>query len=406
MDKERQGSDFMKILHLASQFFPDYLGASVRLYYLLKNLPFEVDIIVNNKTIDGKRILLGREKFSNLIVHRMTIEPLGVFKKYPFCYLFHLIAKSNIKKLISQHQEINVIHAHNAQIITGVAAMEASRRFKIPFLCEIHGVITEYSSGAWKYIHKSYINHKSRQILNSSSQIITLTHSLKDWLQRYYKLNRERITVVPNGVDARIFSPRPEYKDEAQKIRMKLRINANNVIMYAGYMDQINGISDLIKCFPEMIGIRKDICFLFIGQGPEAEKIRDLSQEYPKSIRYIPYISHEEMPIYYQLCDVFIVPRPSTISSETLTPLKLLEVMAMEKTVLASNVGGISEVIKHRYNGYLFKKGSMESFRQILLNILDENCVQIGKKARESIIKEYTWKKSTDILQKIYRKFL
>ncbi len=51
------------------------------------------------------------------------------------------------------------------------------------------------------------------------------------------------------------------------------------------------------------------------------------------------------MPDYYFTSDIFIIPRPSTISSELVTPLKLLEAMSMESVVLGSNVGGISEVI-------------------------------------------------------------
>jgi len=112
------------------------------------------------------------------------------------------------------------------------------------------------------------------------------------------------------------------------------------------------------------------------------------------------------MPVYYQLCDVFMIPRPSTLSAETLTPLKILEAMAMEKVVLVSNVGGMAEAIRHGENGYLFSKGNIGELKRVLLNIIQEDCIGIGKNARESVLKKYTWEISANILQKIYRRLI
>lgn len=120
-------------------------------------------------------------------------------------------------------------------------------------------------------------------------------------------------------------------------------------------------------------------------------------------VKFLSMIHYSEMPIYYQMCDVFLIPRPSTISSETVTPLKLLEVMAMGKPVLGSNVGGITELIKHGENGYLFEKDNRESFVKTLLEVLDTNSTQVGKNARKTIVgNNYTWDKSAKILQKVY----
>ena len=113
-------------------------------------------------------------------------------------------------------------------------------------------------------------------------------------------------------------------------------------------------------------------------------------------------VHYDEMPVYYQMCDLFVIPRPSTISAEIVTPLKLLEVMAMEKPVLGSTVGGIAEVINHEENGYLFEKGNMESFKKTLLEVLDMDNSQIGTNARKTIVDNYTWDKSAKILQKVY----
>ena len=396
----------MKILHLTSQFFPEHSGSSVRLYHLLSHLPFEVDIIVNNKNIDGEYISLPKERFGNINVHRISLEPNGICSQLPFRYFYHLAAKSNVKRLISQEEEIDIIHAHGTGVITGEAAMESSKRLKIPFVCEIHARRKDYISGWSKYFHNIYAEYKTGQILHSSSQIITLTYSLKNWLQGYYRVDNRRITVIPNGVDMQTFRPKLEYEKEAKEIREKLGVDNHKIVMYSGYMDTVNGITDLVEFLPEIIHKRRNVCFLFVGYGPEKDRVLSLSQRYPWNVKFLSPVPHNKMPIYYQMCDLFLIPRPSTVSTETLTPLKLLETMAMEKPVLASNVGGIAEVIRHGKNGYLFEKGDMGSLKQVLLQILDNDDSQICRNARQTIVKKYRWERSAAILQEVYQSLL
>ena len=249
----------MKILHLASQFFPEYSGSSVRLYHLLSHLPFEVDVIVNDKTIGREYITSPRERFGNINVHRISLEPNGICSRLPFRYFYHLGAKSNVKRLISRQKEIDIIHTHGTSVATGEAAMESSKKLKIPFICEIHVRRKDYFSGWSKYFRSIYAEHKIKQILHSSSQIITLTESLKNWLQRYYEVDDKRITVIPNGVDAQIFRPNLEYEKEAKEIREKLGADNRKIVMYSGYMDTLNGITDLFQFLPEIIHERQNV---------------------------------------------------------------------------------------------------------------------------------------------------
>jgi glycosyltransferase involved in cell wall biosynthesis len=396
----------MKILHLTSQFFPEYSGSSVRLYHLLSRLPFEVDIIVNNKTIDGEYVALPKEKFGNVNVHRISLEPNGICSQLPFRYFYHLAARSNVKRLISREKEIDIIHAHGTWVTTGEAAMESSKKLKIPFICEIHARRKDYFSGLYKYLRSTYAEYKTRQILHSSSHIITLTYAMKNWIQRYYKVDNKKITVVPNGVDVQTFRPKSEYEEKAKEVRGKLGADNRKIVMYSGYMDTLNGITDLAQFVPEIIHKMQDICFLFVGYGPERDRVLSLSQRYPRNVKFLSPVSHNKMPIYYQMCDLFLIPRPSTISTETLIPLKILEAMAMQKPVLASNVGGITEVIRHRENGYLFEKGDMGSLKQVLMHVLDNDYSQVCRKARKTVVTKYRWEKSVAALREIYQQLL
>lgn len=395
----------LRILHLASAFFPEYSGATTRLYYILSKLPFEVVLITLDRIIKDNIIELKEECFNNIKVKRVSLQPNNVFSKMPpLRYIHTIYQKPKILINPAKSEQFDIIHAHNSPLFAQ-SAEKLSKKSNKPFIIEIHFVRQDYFSIIKGNIVKENINafyteRMAKKQLKSCNHIIALTQGLKTWISTYYNVQEDKITVVPNGADTNKFTPKEEYKKKAEEIKRRLDI-LDKVVLYAGYMDRINGMIDLTEVIPSIITEKPDTNFVFIGYGPEEDKILALSKRYPQ-VKFLPMVHYDAMPIYYQMCDLFIIPRPSTISAETVTPLKLLEVMAMEKPVLGSDVGGITEVIKHGENGYLFEKGKKESFKKILLEVLDMDNSQIGKNARKTIVDDYTWDRSAKVLQKVY----
>jgi len=392
----------LKILHLSNYFFPEYSGTTTRLYNLLYRLPHEIFLINRNETIEGHIIKAQcNERFGTINVQRVSLRPVSpIFKSPPFRYMYTIYYKPRILVNATRKLQFDIIHAHDP-LFFGQVAMQLSKKHKKKFIVELHVLAEDYIKGINQRFKHFNVKRVTNKTLKSCNHVISLTQALKDWISSHYNLQEDKITVVPNGADIDKFAPKVEYKKKAEELKKKLNIT-DSVVMYAGFMDRINGIVDLAKMAPWVIRERPSVFFVFIGHGPEEEELKALSKAYPKNVKFLPMVHYDEMPIYYQLCDLFIIPRPSTISAETVTPLKLLEAMAMEKPVLGSNVGGIAEIIKHGENGYLFEKGNMESFKKTLLEVLDADNTEIGKNARKTIIENYTWDKSAKILQKVY----
>ena len=393
----------MKILHIVNCFLPEYLGTAVRLYNLLSNQPYNMQLYVPDKTLKGEKIQRNEEQFANINVKRVSLDfHKGFIDSIPYLSSMHSIKqKSKILVMHTQKEDFDIVHGHSHFI--GSASKQLAKKTKKPLIYDVHVPITDGYSVKFNpvtFLTSVYTKKNEMAIMRFSDCIITLTQSLKDWIHNFYNISKDKITVVPNGANINIFSPRAEYKKKTEELKEKLNLS-DNIVMYAGYMDRINGMLDLADIIPSIISEKNDTSFVFIGHGPEEDKIIALSKRYPQ-VKFLPMVPYDEMPLYYQMSDVFVIPRPSTISAETVTPLKLLEVMAMEKPVLGSNVGGIAEVVKHGENGYLFEKGNMESFKKTLLELLDADNSQIGRNARKNIVENYTWDKSAKILQKVY----
>jgi glycosyltransferase involved in cell wall biosynthesis len=370
------------------------------LYNLLSDLPYETLLITSDRTIKGDIIEPKEEYFNNIRVKRFSMYSNNAFfRMAPLRYLHTIYQKPMIIIDTAKSEQFDIIHTH-ALSFFGQAAKKLSKKLNKPFVVELHippEDVFGLGNGVFNFF---YLEGWHRKLLKSCNCVITLTQALKNSMCSKYKIPNKKIAVIPNGVNVNIFSSSTEYEKKAGEIKERFGLS-NSIVMYAGFIDRVNGLIDFANVIPSIIAEKPDTHFLFIGHGPEEGRIIALSKKYLQ-VKFLPMVHYNEMPIYYQMCDVFVIPRPSTLSAETLTPLKLLEVMAMEKPVLGSNVGGIAEVIKHGENGYLFEKGNTESFKKTLLEVLDMDNTQIGKNARKTIVDNYTWDKSAKILQEVY----
>lgn len=387
----------LNLLVLHNSFLPESSGSSVRLYNLTSRLPCSVSVIAPDILLNNQKIRSKEDYFGNVKVKRFSFNSLNLaWNLMPFRYFY----RKNQAFKIAQSEEFDIIQSRNIPLYMSVAS-KLSEKLEKPLVIEysIFGDSTLFNN-----LYNYYL-HKISQIIPSANHIITLTDKLKEYALKSHGLTGDKITVIKNGVDTDKFSPKNEYNKKSEEIKIKLNLS-DNIVMYAGYMDNINGISDVLKYLPTLLKENDDMSFLFIGSGPEVENVMMLARKYSERIKYLSSVPYEEMPFYYQICDAFIIPRPSSFPAELITPLKLLEVMAMKKPVLGSDVGGISEVIDHGVNGYLFSKGDMESFKKELNRILDSGNRYVGKNARKKIIDNYNWNKSAQLLSNIYKNLI
>lgn len=381
----------LNILVLHNTFLPDYAGSSIRLYNLLSRIPsnYNISVLTPEKKMNGEYFASKYEKIQNIGVKRVSaLSPSSIWKLPLMRYYYHE------KEIFdaSKKENFDIIQSRTTAPYI-ISAYKLHKKFNKPFLVEAH----PHENNNLVGLYTSYIM-KKLDIFKSASHVITLTDSLKKWLQNQHNISKEKITVIKNGVDTEKFRPRDSHLNES--LREKFG-NPEKIVMYAGYLDNINGMDMLIKTLPSLVENSPQISFIFMGHGPFYNEIHKLSMDCSQ-INLIPTAVHDLMPYYYQLSDVFIIPRPSNVSSELVTPLKLLEAMSTGSVVLGSDVGGINEVIQDGKNGYLFEKDNYESFKNNLITVLESDNSKIAKNARKTILNGYNWNKSAEILKNVY----
>ena len=405
----------MKILHFAHCFFPIYGGTTTRLYNLLSDEINEHYLYIpqapSGYIPDNIGILKEEEDFRNIKVRRCKlVEDFKV--KIPVINTLRYV-KINPDRLVNfvKEEEFEIVHGHNP-LEFATAAMKYAKKKRIPFVYEAHGLVADAPMLKKKpYIPKlayssmrELFKLKEKKIFQSADAIITQTNAMKQRIMNVFGVDADKINIVPNGIDESKFDP-IKWHQKGKELRKEKNWSDKTIFMYSGFLDDINGIDfflNTIKELPE--DIKREIKVVVLGRGPLQKYVVVMSKKESDLIEYLGLVNYNDMPIYYSACDVFVIPRSSTLPAENLIPMKLLEAMAMENIVLGSDVGGITEVVTNNKNGIVFKKGNKEDLILKISHIVEniENMDGIRKQARRSVINKYSWEKSRERLQNVY----
>jgi glycosyltransferase involved in cell wall biosynthesis len=189
------------------------------------------------------------------------------------------------------------------------------------------------------------------------------------------------VFVLPNAVDLETFSPGPP--DES--LRDALGIAKDEVVLgFSGELRHKKGFPFLVQALREVRRTRP-ACLLVIGEmrAQEHAQLERLSLEAPEDAARILISGHLETPAqvaaHLRLCDVYL--QPSLWEG---LPNALLEAMACERCVIASDAGGMPEVVDHGKNGFLVPRARLSRLGEAVLDVLSLSANERGELGRNA----------------------
>lgn len=202
--------------------------------------------------------------------------------------------------------------------------------------------------------------------------VVVTTHSIKAFIRKKYKIEEEKIAIIPNYVDTEVFKPLEIKKDKKRVTFVGRLDNEKNLF---SLVDAVNGL---------------DVELVLIGDGPLKEELkRKVRDEKIKNVIFAGIIPNEKLPEELNKSAIFI--QPSLYEGN---PKTLLEAMACGLPVIGTDVVGINEVVGHKLNGYLCGT-STGAIRGAIGSVLEDNELQkrMGENARKTIVDEYSLEK-------------
>lgn len=270
----------------------------------------------------------------------------------------------------------------------GTAGLHLSQEFQIPLILEVNAPLVEEQQQQRGLSLPKVAQATQKQIFNEANHIIVVSDWLKDYVIKH-NVKNHRITVMPNGVDPVLFSPS----------HASSKTKDSFVIGYVGSMKNWHGLPSVLKAINLLKDKVPNLRLQLVGDGPETSNLKKLANEMELNdiVHFIGKVPHNEIPKWVGNMDVAIAPFAATVS-EYFSPVKLFEYMAMACPIIAARINQTSKIIEPERTGWLYSPGNHEELAEKLLWMMKnkERIKQIGLTARETALKNYTWKHNAD----------
>lgn len=394
----------IRILHVLDHSIPLHSGYTFRTLSILREQrklgwetfhltsPKQINCHVPEETVDGW--------------HFFRSPGEGKFASVPVLGQWLLMCQLE-KRLLEVAQKVrpDILHAHSP-VLNALPALRVGKRLGIPVVYEVrafwedaavdHGTTTE---GSLRYRLTRWLETRA---LKAADHVFTICEGLRsDIVAR--GIPSSKVTVIPNAVDIDAFEPGGQ-PDAALKAKLGLQ-NAS-VIGFIGSFYAYEGLDLLLDALPAILLQRPEVRVLLVGGGPQDAALKAQAQRLgvADKVVFTGRVPHAEVQRYYDLIDVLAYPRHSMRLTELVTPLKPLEAMAQGRLLVASDVGGHKELIRHGETGMLFKAGSTSALADTVVDLLlnQEQWTQIRRAGRAFVESERNWTASVARYQAAY----
>jgi glycogen(starch) synthase len=301
----------------------------------------------------------------------------------------------------------DVIHAHSP-VLNALPSLWVARRFNLPVVYEMRASWEDAAVDHGTTIEGSPRYRLSRALesfaLRHADQITTICEGLRQDIAMR-GIPSERITVIPNAVDASMFQFGQEGDAE---LRRTLGLEGATVIGFAGSFYGYEGLDLLLEAARRMLPRHPNLRVLLVGGGPQENNLKEqaIAAGMQDRVIFTGRVPHADVQRYYELIDVLAYPRLPIRLTELVTPLKPLEAMAQGRMFVASDVGGHRELVRHGETGFLFRAGDAAALEKAIEDVLAQPQMwsMIRQQARHFVESERTWAGSVERYRDVYQR--
>jgi glycosyltransferase involved in cell wall biosynthesis len=280
-------------------------------------------------------------------------------------------------------EAVDVLHAQTR--ITRVLSQFIQNRLRIPFVSTAHG------------FYKPRLGNRLFPCWGEG--VVAISEAVKKDLIDKIKLNTSKIKVIYNGIDITRFNKNINDSDR-NELRRNFGLGSGKVIVNISRLSFIKGHIYLIKAMEKVSQEHPDVSCLIIGEG-EAENVLKTAVNrlgLAEKIKFYPSVSDTNKILL--IADVFVLP---TIQEGL--GLAILEAMASGIPVVATNIGGIPEIIQNERNGLLVPVQDSQVLAGTIIRLLKDEPLRIRlvQNGRRTVKDKFSIKRMVGETEDFYR---
>lgn len=323
-------------------------------------------------------------------------------KRYPAPYASYPTIPGLIKRIFETDADVVHAHSHRYYQIFACAAAKLKRgrrsgRYQMPLVVTPHfHPPSNRESAVSRFLMGVDDLFISRRVYKMVDAILAVTDSERQFIEKFAPLGK--CVTVPNGLDIEDWTPIPD----GRPFRSRYRIgNDEKIVLYTGRLADNKGLEHLIDASYEVVEKHPNTKFVIVGEDWGVLK-RLKKKIWANNLDdYFVFTGHiESFELFksgYAAASVFVLP-----SEWEAFGIVLLEAMACGTPIVASDVGGIPNVVGDI--GRIFKYGDIRALAGDIVDILDNEELEREKsvRGRAKVVKEFSWSAVVDRLEGIY----
>ena len=365
----------MRLAFLAPEFLPPVGGVGIYSVHLVKELSKQQDMDIHvfapsrGKDYDFDKVV---DYFGGRIrLHNISSAHDDFLYNLAFQYAV-------LRELPRYHRQYRYDLIHAANLVNMPDISLKFRPLGPPSVTTVHTTIKGQVKGflgagnnlaslapseKWSLVMYPYISLMEALYLRRTRYVVTVSRRFADILRQEYGY-QGMLEPIHNGIDLELFDydAAGDPYDGFPQLRDK-----GPIVLYTGRLVARKGLA----LFAEAAGRLLDTAahFVIAGRGSQG-LLFDLLHRHgipEERYTYLGFVANDQLPRLYKLSSVLVLP-----SFYENLPISLLEAMAMKVPCVASDVGGVSELIQHGESGLLFEAGDMEALEQGIRMLLDD----------------------------------
>src|SRR5947199_39332 len=336
----------LKILYI-SQYYPPEMGApAARVSELsrhwaaaghdvtvLTGFPNHPDGILRPEYRKHFRRLIFRERAESVNIIRSWLLPFPNRKAYErmLNYGSFCLSAGTTGSFLSRP---DVVIATSPQLLAGLSGWWVAKFKRVPFVLEVRDLWPESLAAVGAGNANSFLDrilhNVSGFLYHKSSHIVVVTPAFRDHLIKHWQVSPEKISVIQNGVETKLFCP-----GTSESLRKDLSIENRFVVSYIGTMGMAHGLETMLEAAERLQNATPDVLFMLVGEGAARQRIQAIAAAKElANVRFVTQQPREKIPLYISASDVCLVLLKKSEVFDTVIPTKMLEFMSCAKPVI------------------------------------------------------------------------
>ena len=286
---------------------------------------------------------------------------------------------------IVKRDKIDIIHAHTR--VSQIAASLTGRITGVRYVTTCHG----------------FFKTRLRKVFDTwGVKVIAISEPVRRHLKDDLGVDEKRIALIYNGVDVKRFLQ--EYsREEIDLIKRSYGLKGGPVVGTIGRLSPVKGQKFFIEAMKDVIAKSPDVEGIVVGDGPEENALKDLARSLGIEGHVHFFKSDPDTYKYLSVMDVFVFP-----SIKEGLGMALLEALVAKRPCVASDIGGISDVIKNGFNGLLVPVGDVSAITGAVLHLLEDESLKkkIGANGRNTVSERFSIDLMATKILELYKEVL